>query len=604
LKPYIFQSIFKKTLIHLFLILSLVACGGGGGGDNSTNPPPVEVAPPVETVKDNTGSITGVVINVSGEPVEGASVYLAGFEVITDETGSYYFSDVPIPEGQGNYAVTIISANYGSIVVEVSPSNQTNNTENSTSFIPEFEAEAPEAQLGGHGSIDGIVLDENGIPMVGVEVTIKRTATNDIVDYMLVVITDASGYYIFSDVPFSASQNSFIVQTSTSETDMVAIEVLPIHQVQNTGGQDTTPIDNTSFIDDFIAQAPIIILEQNNTTPVANAGSYQIVKLGDTVYLDGTASFDSDGDNITYSWSNRVSDQGFPLPSGGEGSLPEGESPLLNAFGIIIGWPIHDAELENNTSATPHFVATELGEYQIYLIVTDGKNNSQISTVEIDVVQENTPPIANAGDDSSILINNEVILDGSLSTDTNNDLLTYFWSFSSIPNSSSAVLLNELTETPSFTPDVSGEYVISLTVNDGDVSSVVDSVVVFAEAESIKLFANGFFSEWSEVAIPYSMSGVATGSIIGVPYYEVSKFKLTAAGKDFVIRNLSATDANLVVAPYFDGLRNGQIIADGTTVEFSLRSPLTRNVQANLNFYFSIEGTNKTFSYSVLLQTN
>jgi len=603
LKPYIFRSIFKKTLIHLFLILSLVACGGGGGGDNSTNPPPVEVAPPVETVKDNTGSITGVVINVSGEPVEGASVYLAGFEVITDETGSYYFSDVPILEGQGNYVVTIISANHDSIVVEVSPSSQTNNTENSTSFIPEFEAEAPEAQLGGRGSIQGVVLI-SASPLANVEITLKSLDEDDIVKNTYVAVTDVGGSYIFSDVSFSANQNRFIVQTSTGENDMVAIEVLPIHQIQNSGGQDTTPIDNTSFIDGFVAQAPTIVLEKNNTTPVANAGSYQMVTLGETVYLDGSASFDEDGDTITYSWSNPIGPNGYPTPSGGQGTKPEGAHDILDGFGINIGWPIRHAELESNTSATPYFVATELGEYQIYLIVTDGKNNSQISIVEIDVVQENIPPIANAGDDSSILINNEVILDGSLSTDANNDLLTYFWSFTSIPNGSSAVLLNELTETPSFTPDVSGEYVISLTVNDGDVSSVVDSVVVFAEAESIKLFANGFFSEWSEVAIPYSMSGVATGSIIGVPYYEVSKFKLTAAGKDFVIRNLSATDANLVVAPYFEGLRNGQIIADGTTVEFSLRSPLTRNVQANLNFYFSIEGTNKTFSYSVLLQTN
>lgn len=604
MKQYFSRSFLRKALTQSLLILSLAACGGGGGGDSSTNLPPVEVTPPVETVKDNTGSITGIVLNVSGEPVEGASVYLAGFEVTTDETGSYYFSDVPIFEGQSNYTVTIVSANYGSIVVEVSPSNQTNNTENSTSFIPEFEAEAPEAQLNGHGSIAGIVQDENGMPMVGVEVTLKRTATNDTVDYMLVVITDAAGYYIFSDVPFSASQNSFIVQTSTSETDMVAIEVLPIHQVQNTGGQDTTPIDNTSFIDDFVAQAPTIVLEKNNTTPVANAGSYQILTQGETVYLDGSASFDEDGDTITYSWSNPISPNGYPTAPGGQGTKPEGAHDILDGFGINIGWPIRHAELESNTSATPYFVATELGEYQIYLIVTDGKNNSQISIVEIDVVQENIPPIANAGDDSSIVINNEVILDGSLSTDANNDLLTYLWSFTSIPNGSSAVLLNELTEAPSFTPDVSGEYVISLTVNDGDVSSIVDSVVVFAEAESIKLFADDLFSGWSERGMPYSMSGIATVNIIGASYHEISKFRLTAAGNDFVIRNLSATDANSVVVPYFDGLRNGQIIADGTTVEFSIVSPLTGGSQANLNFSFSIEGTNKTFSYSVLLQTN
>jgi hypothetical protein len=587
----------------LFLILSLVACGGGGGGDNSTNPPPVEVTPPVETIKDNTGSITGVVINVSGEPVEGASVYLAGFEVITDETGSYYFSDVPITEDQGNYVITIISANYGSIVVEVSPSNQTTNTGNSTSFIPEFEAEAPEAQLGGRGSIQGVVLI-SGSPLANVEITLKSLDEDDIVKNTYVVVTDAGGNYVFSEVSFSASQNRFIVQASNGETDMVAIEVLPTHQVQNTGGQETTPVDYTKFIDGFMAQAPTIILEKNNTTPVANAGSYQIVKLGDTVYLDGTASFDSDGDNITYSWSNSLNNQGLPLPSGGTGTLPEGESPLLDAFGISIGWPIRHASIENASSGTPSFVATELGEYQVSLIVTDGKNNSLTSTVEIDVVQENIPPIANAGDDRSTIINNEVTLDGSLSNDENRDNLTYLWSFSSIPNNSSAVLNNELTQSPSFTPDIEGEYIISLVVNDGEVNSTIDTVVISVEVESIKLFVEDFLSGWSERGMPFSINGVSTASILGVSYYEISKFKLTAAGNDFVIRNLSATDANSVVVPYFDGLRNGQIIADGTTVEFSIVSPLTGGSQANLNYYFSIEGTNKTFSYSVLLQTN
>jgi hypothetical protein len=237
------------------------------------------------------------------------------------------------------------------------------------------------------------------------------------------------------------------------------------------------------------------------------------------------------------------------------------------------------------------------------LVVSDGKSSSQVSIVEIDVVQANLAPAANAGQDISVLVNNEVTLDGSLSIDVNNDILAYQWSFTSVPNGSSAALRNEFSVSPSFTPDVGGNYLISLIVNDGDVDSEADTVVVTVEAESIKLFENSFFG-LTERPMPYSLNGNASATIIGTNTYEIETYKLTAAGKDFVIRDLSATDANSVVAPYFHGLSNGQIIADGTTVDFSLVSPLTGGAQSNLRFYFSIEGTDKTFSYSVLLQTN
>ena len=40
-----------------------------------------------------------------------------------------------------------------------------------------------------------------------------------------------------------------------------------------------------------------------NTRPVADAGDDQTRSVGDTVTIDGTGSFDSDGDPLSYSWS-------------------------------------------------------------------------------------------------------------------------------------------------------------------------------------------------------------------------------------------------------------------------------------------------------------
>ncbi len=45
------------------------------------------------------------------------------------------------------------------------------------------------------------------------------------------------------------------------------------------------------------------VLANTNTPPVANAGQNQTVALEQTVTLDGSASSDADGDQLTYRWS-------------------------------------------------------------------------------------------------------------------------------------------------------------------------------------------------------------------------------------------------------------------------------------------------------------
>ncbi|MGC9043739.1 MAG: PKD domain-containing protein [Myxococcota bacterium] len=91
--------------------------------------------------------------------------------------------------------------------------------------------------------------------------------------------------------------------------------------------------------------------------------------------------------------------------------------------------------------------------------------------------------MANAGEDRMILPPyGVVVLDGSKSYDPNGDVLTYRWAFVSVPAGSTAMLSNANTVSPSFVPDRSGDYVISLIVNDGKVDSDPDIVVVKAIA--------------------------------------------------------------------------------------------------------------------------
>ncbi|MGL1957763.1 MAG: glycosyl hydrolase [Colwellia sp.] len=92
----------------------------------------------------------------------------------------------------------------------------------------------------------------------------------------------------------------------------------------------------------------------------------------------------------------------------------------------------------------------------------------------------NQTPIANAGEDLTVTIDELVSLSGSASTDANNDTLTYLWAFTSKPVGSTAGLNNTANISPSFTADIAGTYIVSLTVNDGTVDSLADSITVTA----------------------------------------------------------------------------------------------------------------------------
>ncbi len=183
-----------------------------------------------------------------------------------------------------------------------------------------------------------------------------------------------------------------------------------------------------------------------SSVPVANAGADQTQLLGNTVTLDGSASTDADGDMLTYSWS-------FLL-------VPTGSA----------------AALSDSTAVRPTFVMDLFGDYVVQLIVNDDKADSVPDTVTIST--NNSAPVANAGADQTAFFGETVILDGSASSDVDDDELTYLWSFTTKPSGSNAALSNPTAVQPIFAIDVSGDYVVQLIVNDGIVDSDVDTVTI------------------------------------------------------------------------------------------------------------------------------
>ncbi len=189
-----------------------------------------------------------------------------------------------------------------------------------------------------------------------------------------------------------------------------------------------------------------------NSMPVASAGNAQSVATGAAVALDGSASSDANGDTLSYAWTL------ISIPSSS------------------------NATLSGSTVQKPTFTADKDGAYVAQLIVNDGKVNSAVATVVITAATSNAAPVAKAGSDQSVATGSAVTLDGSGSSDANNDTLTYLWSFRSIPNGSTATLSSSTAQKPGFTTDKDGTYVAQLIVNDGKVNSAVATVVITATA--------------------------------------------------------------------------------------------------------------------------
>lgn len=181
-----------------------------------------------------------------------------------------------------------------------------------------------------------------------------------------------------------------------------------------------------------------------NRAPVANAGTGQTVTVGTQITLNGSGSSDPDGNPITYSWTIT-------------------NKPSAST-----------ATLTGPTTVNPKVTLSTAGSYTFQLIVNDGSLNSAASTV---TYTANSLPIANAGADLSGTTGLQVMLDGTKSSDPDNNPITYNWTLPTRPTGSKlTAVTGNTTSRPTFTPDVAGLYVAQLIVNDGLVNSTADTV--------------------------------------------------------------------------------------------------------------------------------
>ncbi|BBO68367.1 hypothetical protein DSCA_22970 [Desulfosarcina alkanivorans] len=191
-----------------------------------------------------------------------------------------------------------------------------------------------------------------------------------------------------------------------------------------------------------------------NRPPTANAGADQTVDENASISLDGSASSDPDGDNITYAW------------------VRKDDEPVT-------------VTLSDETAVNPTFTAPEVGGGGVELIfgltVTDSADNvSEEDTVTVTVANVNQPPVASAGADLAVDEGETVTLDGSGTSDPDGDDLVYLWEQINIENAT-VTLSDASVVSPTFTaPPVDADETLyfRLTATDGAGASSSDEMAV------------------------------------------------------------------------------------------------------------------------------
>ena len=169
--------------------------------------------------------------------------------------------------------------------------------------------------------------------------------------------------------------------------------------------------------------------------PIANAGSDQRAAVGSEVSFDGRGSYDPDGGELTYSW----------------------------AFGA-------DADPATAEGVMPFCIYSTRGTKTVTLTVTDDKGATASDTVTITVYN---PPVADAGDDQDVLVNETVNFDGSRSSDPDGGNLSYSWDFGA-----DATSADDTGDMPSCSYSTPGDKIVELTVTDDEGATASDTVTI------------------------------------------------------------------------------------------------------------------------------
>ena len=167
-----------------------------------------------------------------------------------------------------------------------------------------------------------------------------------------------------------------------------------------------------------------------------------------------------------------------------------------SALTDFIGTPLTAATLVNLTGGDAQdrmldVLGARLNSTALAQIVTSLANTPSIAGVK-QLVGTLAAPLANAGAAQSVAVGSLVTLDGSASSALAGRTLTYAWSLTGKPTGSTAVLISATSPTPVFTADLAGTYVVSLVINDGNLSSSASTVTISASGTSATILSAAY----------------------------------------------------------------------------------------------------------------
>jgi RHS repeat-associated protein len=257
--------------------------------------------------------------------------------------------------------------------------------------------------------------------------------------------------------------------------------------------------------------------------------------IGQPVTLDGRLSSDPDNDRLRYTWT-------------------------------ILSAPVGSAAtLTNATSVLASLTPDLAGDYIINLVVNDGTADSAPVAVRITATSGNAAPLAIAGRDRNALANALVTFDGSASRDPNSGTtLTYNWSLASVPAGSTATLTSPTTVAPTFTPIVTGDYLVRLVVNDGVVDSAPATLLLRVASPNAGPNANAGGDQSVAQTELVTLNGTTSADPNGDSLTYQWSLLSVPTGSAAVLSNLTAAQ------PTFGADLAGQyvirlIVSDGTT---------------------------------------
>ena len=120
----------------------------------------------------------------------------------------------------------------------------------------------------------------------------------------------------------------------------------------------------------------------------------------------------------------------------------------------------------------------------------------------------NRTPVASAGSAQTALWGAAIALDASASSDPDGDVLSHAWNLAG-PAGSAAALTNPTAPRPSFTPDLPGTYVATVTVADGRGASARAAVTITVTAPTIALSR----AEPLSGTVKLSLTGAVAGAV-------------------------------------------------------------------------------------------